>query len=262
MTPSDERELLRTECATVLRPGGAALLQVSLQVGKGEALALVGPDDVGRATLLRVCDGALRPSEGRALIAGRDLATLSRSALRRARARLGFVPREPELARGRSALRSVLDGARGRAGLARALRLRTLPAGADVARAGSLLQRLGLGQRAEARVDALSADERRRLAIARALLLEPEALLADEPLRGLDPARAEERLELLLELARERGLALVLSLGDAELARRRLPRLVGLRAGRAAFDRPARQVGARELDELFEDEREARPASR
>ena len=89
------------------------------------------------------------------------------------------------------------------------------------------------------------------VAVARALYQSPRALLADEPVASVDPARARAMIELLTDVCRERGITLCVSLHDLELARAFFPRLVGLRDGRVFFDRPTAEVGAEELADLY-----------
>ena len=142
-------------------------------------------------------------------------------------------------------------GRLGRGGLLHSARALLLPGREELQSVLATLERLGVGEKLFQRVDTLSGGERQRVAIARALYQEAHSLLADEPLSALDPARARETLGLLLEVARERGLTLVLSMHDIELAREFLPRLVGLRRGRVVFDRAPTEVPEEELAELY-----------
>jgi phosphonate transport system ATP-binding protein len=116
----------------------------------------------------------------------------------------------------------------------------------------TLLARVGLAGRTETRTDRLSGGQQQRVAIARALWQHPEALLADEPVSSLDPARARAALSLLTRLSSEDGLTLIVSLHQLDLAREFFPRLVGLRGGRIVFDRPSAEVGAAEFHALYE----------
>jgi phosphonate transport system ATP-binding protein len=116
----------------------------------------------------------------------------------------------------------------------------------------NLLDRVGIGEKMYHRVDSLSGGQQQRAAIARALFQKPEALLADEPVASVDPARARAVLELLISLSRERGLTLLVSLHDPALAIELFPRVIGLRDGRIAFDLPSCQVSDTQLDPLFQ----------
>jgi phosphonate transport system ATP-binding protein len=115
----------------------------------------------------------------------------------------------------------------------------------------ALLERVGVEDKLFQRTDTLSGGQSQRVAIARALYQRPAVLLCDEPVASVDPARAQAVVELLVEVARERGLALVVSLHDLDLARAHFPRIVGLRAGRVVFDARTSDVASARFDELY-----------
>ena len=114
-----------------------------------------------------------------------------------------------------------------------------------------ILERVGIEEKIYARTDTLSGGQQQRVAIARALYQQPRALLADEPISSVDPARGRETIRQLLALSRERGLTLVVSLHDIDIARSLFPRLVGLRHGRVAFDAPPDKVDHSLLADLY-----------
>ncbi|MCB9916407.1 MAG: ATP-binding cassette domain-containing protein [Planctomycetes bacterium] len=232
-------------------PGTVALSGVDLVVDPGEILALIGPSGAGKTSLLGLLNGRLVPTSGAVLVDGRDLATLGARELRALRTRLGHVPQHFGLVPNLRVLHNVLAGRLGRQGLFASLKTMAAPSRAELEEVHALLERLGIADKLYERVDALSGGQQQRVAVARALYQEPGALLADEPLASLDPGRARETLELLVDLARERGLTLILSLHDLELARALVPRLVALRAGRLCFDRPSGETDARELETLY-----------
>jgi phosphonate transport system ATP-binding protein len=125
------------------------------------------------------------------------------------------------------------------------------PTSADLDRAHRLLERVGIPEKLCLRTDSLSGGQQQRVAIARALFQAPHALLADEPVASVDPTRARAVLSLMKEIAEERGLTLVASLHDIQLARELFPRLVGLRGGRLIFDSPTAQVDDAALEALY-----------
>jgi phosphonate transport system ATP-binding protein len=114
------------------------------------------------------------------------------------------------------------------------------------------LDRVGLVGKALARVDTLSGGQSQRVAVARMLMQRPELVIADEPDASLDPRAGEEVMELLAALARERGITLVFVSHHMEHATRFADRIVGLRRGRVALDRPARAASAAELAGFFD----------
>jgi putative ABC transport system ATP-binding protein len=173
---------------------------VSLQVAAGEMVALYGPSGSGKTTLLLMIATLLAPTSGAVLVGGRDMSSLSqREASHFRLSELGFIRQSFDLLPGVSAIdNSVLK-------LLKTMRWR------DAQREMTpLLERLGLGGRLRHRAETLSMGERQRVMIARALSTKPGMLLADEPTGSLDTQRGREVLELLQELCRERGVAIVL----------------------------------------------------
>ena len=237
--------------------GTAALDTVQLDVRQGEAVALVGPSGAGKTTLLRLLNGSLRPTSGSIALKGRDLAEFAPRALRDARSRIGFVHQDLSLIPNLRVSQNVIAGRLGRLSFLQSVRAMVFPARADVARAHELLERVGIPEKLFERTDSLSGGQQQRVAIARALFQDPEAILADEPVSSVDPARAEDTVRLLSEISRERGLTLVLSLHNLDLARRFFPRLVGMREGEVRFDHSSDEVDDgcfRKLYDLARDE--------
>jgi phosphonate transport system ATP-binding protein len=224
---------------------------VNLAIGPGERVALVGPSGAGKTTLLRVLNGVVQPTAGAFLLAGSDLTGLSGRALRAWRARVGFVPQDHALVPNLRVMQNVMSGKLGKRGIFAALRSLMFPSAADLELAFALLERVGIAEKLYARTDTLSGGQQQRVAIVRALFQEPEALLADEPVASVDPARARDLVQLLAELAQERELTLIASLHDLALAREFFPRVIGLRDGRIVFDKPSATLHASEVVDLY-----------
>jgi putative ABC transport system ATP-binding protein len=182
---------------------------VSLRVRAGEMLALHGPSGSGKTTLLLLIAALLRPDSGSIRYRGRELGSLSEAERSRyLRRDVGFVYQSARLMPRVSALENatvklLLDGV-----APRAARARVRP----------WLARLGLSERMAHTPEQLSAGERQRLAIARALAGEPALLLADEPTANLDSARSRETVALLAQIAHEQGASVVLVTHDTEAA--------------------------------------------
>jgi putative ABC transport system ATP-binding protein len=182
---------------------------VSLRVAPGELVALYGPSGSGKTTLLLLAAGIERPDAGEVRFDGRPLHALSPAEhTRHQRRSIGFVTQEPHLLPGvpaveNAALKLLAD----RVSLRDARR-----------RAGSWLERVGLGHRLHHDPGRLSGGERQRVAIARALVNEPALILADEPTGNLDSRRGGEVLELLAGICRERGAGALLVTHDAQAA--------------------------------------------
>ncbi len=224
---------------------------VDLEIASGEIVALVGPSGAGKTSMLRLLAGSLLADQGDAYFEGQRLSRLDAADLREVRSRIGFVHQDHSLVPIFRAHQNVIAGALGQRSFWAAARSMIRPTRSDLDRAHRLLARVGIPEKLCLRTDSLSGGQQQRVAIARALFQAPRALLADEPVASVDPTRARAVLTLMKDVARERGLTLVASLHDIRLARELFPRLVGLRAGRVAFDAATHEVDDTALEELY-----------
>jgi phosphonate transport system ATP-binding protein len=232
------------------RPGmAAALRSVSLQVAEGEQLVVIGPSGAGKTTLLQVLACAMPPAAGTLRIDGQDPWLLARRELQRLRGRLFLAPQVPPLPPRQRVVTAVLAGRLPAMSLAASLRSLFYPS--DIPAAYEALERFDLGDKLFERVDRLSGGERQRVGLARALLAPARLWLVDEPLSALDPARAREATATLVALARERGITLVTTMHQVDMALAHFPRIVGLRDGQVSFDLPAAAVGHELLAQLY-----------
>ncbi|MBM4378494.1 MAG: ATP-binding cassette domain-containing protein [Deltaproteobacteria bacterium] len=180
---------MRMDCERVgvLHGPARALAEVSLSLAPGEHVLLCGPAGSGKTTLLKVLAGLLRPTSGAVRWDGEDVAHLDEAGRRRRQASLGMVFQTDALFDSRTVLENVL------------LPLHNRGVGREEARARAeaALEAVGLLQAARMRPEALSGGMRKRAGIARALVVAPEVLFADDPLAGQDPATARALCELL-----------------------------------------------------------------
>lgn len=232
------------------RPGTAPALQpLTLAIAAGEPLAVIGPSGAGKTTLLHALACALRPVGGRLALDGQDPWTLPRAALQRLRGRLFLAPQVPPLPPRQRVVTAVLAGRLPAQGLAASLRSLFHPD--DIPGAYAALQRFDLAEKLFERVDRLSGGERQRVGLARALMAPATLWLIDEPLSALDPTRARQALQVLVQEARARGVTLVATLHQVDAALASFPRIVGLRDGALAFDLPAAEVTRERLARLY-----------
>ena len=231
MPPSDSTPVLAVrDLAKTFASGGRPLTVldgVSFDVHRGDTLAIVGPSGSGKTTLLGLAAGLDRPTRGTVRLAGTDLGPLSEDARAKLRARhVGFVFQSFRLLQTLTALDNV----------AVPLELR----GEDGARgtARELLERVGLADRADHYPSQLSGGEQQRVAVARAFAGRPSLLFADEPTGNLDEATGSRIEDLLFDLNREAGTALVVVTHDPLLAAR-CDREIRLRGGRVEETREA-----------------------
>jgi putative ABC transport system ATP-binding protein len=202
------------------------LEDVSLEVAAGATCAVVGPSGSGKTTLLGLCAGLDEPTSGRVSLAGRDLTGLSEDGRAALRAEsVGFVFQQFRLIPTLTAVENV----------AVPLELRRV-SGAE-ARAREQLDRVGLGDRLHHYPTQLSGGEQQRVALARAFVHQPRILFADEPTGNLDDETSHQIEELLFDLNRESGTALVLVTHDHELAGR-TGRVLRLRGGHVDTSEP------------------------
>jgi phosphonate transport system ATP-binding protein len=229
--------------------GQRALSQVSLAVGDGERLAIIGPSGAGKTSLLRVAAAALRPTEGRVQMLSANPWQLGARALRRLRARIGVVHQAPPVPPQLRVVTAILAGRLGTWSAWKALASLIYPA--DIAGARDVLGRLDLADRLFERCDRLSGGQLQRVGIARVLYQRPELMLADEPVSALDPALADAAVGQLIAQSESTGATLVASLHAVDLALKWFPRIVGMRGGELLFDVPAGDVTREMLIELY-----------
>ena len=220
---------------------------LSISIPSGQKVALVGPSGSGKTTLLNLLAQSVISDEGQISIYGRPLATLrdrrSRSAL------VGMMHQQLDLVPNLAVVHNVLAGRLGRWGLMRSALSLALPQ--DLGPALTALERAGIGEKLYERTSHLSGGEQQRVALARLLVQDPRALLVDEPVSALDPARADDLVRLLITIADEDDRTIVASLHAVPLALAYFDRIIALREGCIAFDRPSSEVQPSDLKALY-----------
>jgi phosphonate transport system ATP-binding protein len=230
-----------------------ALDAVSLDVSRGEMIALIGPSGSGKSTLLRSIDGLQTIDEGEGLITAFGGPVQARGKVsdqvRKARIRIGFIAQQFNLVGRLSLFSNVALGSLGRIPFVRGL----FGAWPEETRTAVMaaLHRVGVSEYAAQRANTLSGGQQQRGAIARALVQKAKIILADEPVASLDPVSARKVMEILRDLNRADGLTVVVTLHQVDYALRYCDRVVALKAGKKVYDGPADGLKREQLIDIY-----------
>lgn len=247
--PGHGRALVIRNLVKEYRKGQPVLRDISLSVSEPGIVAIIGPSGTGKSTLIRCINRLVDPTSGSIMLGGTDLAQLQGEALRTARRRLGMVFQEYNLVERLTVIENVLSGRLGYVPVWRAW-TRRFPE-EDIARAFALLDSVGLADFATRRADQLSGGQRQRVGIARAVMQEPDLILADEPTSSLDPKTSVEIMELLAKVGRERDIPVLVNIHNVALARRYALRMIGMAKGVVVYDGPPGGLQDSHLAEIY-----------
>lgn len=231
------------------KSAAAAIQSIDLSIAPGEQVALIGPSGAGKTTLLQVLGLSMPPESGRIQFAGQDPWALSTSALQAQRRQIFYAPQTPPLPPRQRVVTALLAARLPEQSLFQSLLTLLYPRDAHIAQAA--LAEFDLADKLWERVDRLSGGERQRVGLARALICSAKLWLVDEPLSALDPTRSRQAISVLTRAAKERGVTLITTLHQVDVATREFARVVGLRDGRVVFDLPSGQVTPQRLVELY-----------
>jgi phosphonate transport system ATP-binding protein len=235
---------------TKIYEGGVlALDKVSFEVPEGEFLAVIGLSGSGKSTLLRCINRLIDPTSGQILWNGIDVTRATDEELRRVRRRIGMVFQHFNLVHRSSVLTNVLAGRLGYTNPAWSL-INRFPK-EDIDKAMQQLARVGIADKANQRADELSGGQQQRVGIARALMQDPEMILADEPVASLDPVLAHSIMQYLEQINKEDGVTVLCSLHFLDLVHRYADRVVALNEGRLVFDGLPEDIDDRRFKEIY-----------
>lgn len=226
------------------------LKNLNLEVPGETVVSIIGASGAGKSTLLRCINRLVEPSAGSITLNGLELTSLSNAQLRKARRRIGMIFQSFNLVDRLTVMENVQSGRLGYIPAWRAA-LRRYPQ-EDIDRAFDLMERVGIAHYANKRADELSGGERQRVGVVRALMQEPEILLADEPTASLDPKASRQIMELLQSLAAELHLPVLINIHNVTEAREFTQRIVGMRYGRIIFDGLPADLDTAAMDEIYE----------
>jgi phosphonate transport system ATP-binding protein len=194
-------------------------------------------------------NGTLLPTSGEVWVLDRNLAQVRPKVLRQVQCQIGTIYQQFHLVDNLRVIHNVNAGHLGRWSFLKAAASLLWPL--DVETAAQALTQVGIPEKLYERTDSLSGGQQQRVAIARVLVQNPTAILADEPISSLDPERSREIMDLLRQLSQDTGKTLVTSLHAIEFARSHYQRIIGLRQGRILFDTPAEALSDAMIKELY-----------
>jgi dipeptide transport system ATP-binding protein len=219
---------------------------VDIRVGKGETVGIVGESGSGKTTLGRALLGLVEPVAGSVSFEGSDITALDEQARRPLRRRMQMIFQDPMSSLNpRHTIGRILT---------EPVLLHGLADNRQAARAlvHGVLDRVGLARGTVDRYSyELSGGQRQRVGIARAIMQEPEIILADEPTSSLDPKTSVEIMEILSKFAAERGIPVIVNIHNVELARRFASRVVGMSGGEVVYDGPPQAITEAHLKRIY-----------
>lgn len=211
-----------------------ALHGVSTTIEEGEFIVMIGPSGAGKSTFLRSINRLIEATGGEIRLAGEAINRMNKKQLRLARGKIGMIFQNYNLIDRSSVLENVLHGNLSKMKTLDAIRNHYSQEMIDTAM--SLLEEVGLQDKAYARCDELSGGQKQRVGICRALAQNPQIILADEPIASLDPKSSRKVMEKLHEVCQKRGIACIVNLHQVDFAKAYATRILGLHGGKLVFD--------------------------
>ena len=221
---------------------------------RGEFLAVIGLSGSGKSTLLRCINRLIEPTAGTITWDGVDVTNASQEELRRIRRRIGMVFQHFNLVDRSKVLTNVLAGRLGYINPALSI-VNRFPK-ADLEKAHAQLARVGLEEKANARADELSGGQQQRVGVARAMMQDPEIMLADEPVASLDPVLAHSIMQYLELINDEDGVMVLCSLHFLDLVHQYADRVIALNDGKLVFEGTPQEIDDDKFKEIYGKEAE------
>lgn len=229
--------------------GNLILKGIDLTISEPGIVAIIGPSGTGKSTLLRCINRLIDATEGEIIINNADACKAKGAALRSLRRQVGMVFQEYNLVERLSVIENILTGRLGYMSSWQAWRRKFSQQ--DINTAFSLLETVGLTDQAQKRADSLSGGQRQRVGIARAVMQDPQIILADEPTSSLDPKTSVEIMELMERFSSEKGIPALVNMHDVLLAKRFAKRIIGMSEGYVVYDGPPEDVSDDHLKQIY-----------
>ena len=232
--------------------GFKALDNISLEIPDGQFVSIIGLSGSGKSTLLRCINRLIEPTAGRIIWNGVDVTAASDEELRLIRRRIGMIFQQFNLVKRSSVMSNVLSGRLGYVNPIYSL-FNYFPS-QERNRATAALERVGIADKANNRAGLLSGGQQQRVGIARALMQDPELMLADEPVASLDPATSHSVMKYLQVLNKEDGISILCSLHFLSLARTYADRVIALKDGKLEFDGLPKDIDEDRFRQIYGEE--------
>ncbi len=242
--------MLKIQNLTKIYDGGVlALDDVSFDVPKGQFAAVIGLSGSGKSTLLRCINRLIEPTNGEILWNDINITRANDDEMRLIRRKIGMVFQHFNLVHRSSVLTNVLSGRLGYVNPAMSL-INRFPKN-DTENAFKQLERVGIADKADSRADELSGGQQQRVGIARAMMQDPDIILADEPVASLDPVLAHSIMQYLEKINKEDDVTVLCSLHFLDLVHRYADRVVALNEGKKMFDGPPEEIDDAKFKEIY-----------
>ena len=247
--------MLEVRNLTKIYEGGVkALDNVSFKVEQGEFMACIGLSGSGKSTLLRCINRLIDPTEGQIIWNDEDITKASQDEMRRIRRKIGMVFQHFNLVSRSKVMTNVLAGRLGYVNPAMSV-LNRFPK-SDIEMALKQLDRVSIADQAYKRADELSGGQQQRVGIARAMMQEPDMILADELVASLDPVLAHSIMQYLEQINKEDGVMVICSLHFLDLVHRYADRAIALNEGKMMFDGTPEEIDDDRFKEIYGKEAE------
>ena len=250
----ETKTVIVTKGLSKIYPNGAqALKDVNLSVRPDDFIVIIGRSGAGKTTLLRCFNRLIQPTEGRIILKGEDITSITGRSLQQVRSKMGMIFQQFNLVRRLTVIENVLVGrfhfqksaVRWVGSLLRCFGRE------DKDIAFECLKEVGIGDLAFQRCERLSGGQQQRVAIARALAQQPEIILADEPIASLDPRSADKVMDLLSAIHEKQGIPVIVNLHHIDYAKRYGKRVIGMAGGRIVFKGYADDLSREVIERVY-----------
>lgn len=242
--------MLKVQNLTKIYDGGVqALTDVSFEVPNGQFLAVIGLSGSGKSTLLRCINRLVEPTDGKIFWNDVDITAATEDDMRFIRRKIGMVFQHFNLVSRSSVLTNVLAGRLGYVNPFWSL-INKFPK-SDLDKAMHELGRVSIADKANIRADELSGGQQQRVGIARAMMQDPEMILADEPVASLDPVLAHSIMTYLEQINKEEGVTVLCSLHFLDLVHRYADRVIALNEGKLVFDGLPQEIDDQKFKDIY-----------